>query len=99
MYASKRFVAAADSLGFGLRDYFDIYKSYYKWLGYSQLVDNLSLCELDSYFASAYYDSILDFDTFSALSIDFIDWSISVKNKFRSRIKHRQIADRYKFNI
>ena len=99
LYASKRFVSAADSFGFGLRDYYDIYKSYYKWLGYSQLVDNLSLCELDSYFASAYYDSIVDFDTFSALSIDFINWSISVKNKFLSRIKHRQIADRYKFNI
>ena len=27
LYASKRFVSAADSLGFGLRDYFDIYKS------------------------------------------------------------------------
>jgi hypothetical protein len=35
----------------------------------------------------------------SASSIDFINWSSSVKNKFRSRIKHRQIADRYKFNI
>ena len=28
LYASKRFVSAADSLGFGLRDYYDIYKSY-----------------------------------------------------------------------
>jgi hypothetical protein len=99
LYASKRFVSAADSLGFGLRDYFDIYKSYYHWLDYSRLVDNLSLCELDSHFASAYYDSIIDFDTFSATSIDFINWSNTVKNKFRSRIKHRQIADRYKFNI
>lgn len=99
LYASKRFVSAADSLGFGLCDYFDIYKSYYQWLDYSRLVDNLSLCELDSHFASAYYDSIIDFDAFSASSIDFINWSISVKNKFRSRIKHRQIADRYKFNI
>lgn len=99
LYASKRFVTAADSLGFGLRDYFDIYKSYYNWLDYSRLVDTLFLCELDSYFASAYYDSIIDFDTFSAASIDFQNWSISVKNKFRSRIKHRQIADRYKFNI
>lgn len=99
LYASKRFVSAADSLGFGLRDYYDIYKSYYQWLDYSRLVDNLSLCELDSSFASAYYDSILDFDTFSSSSIDFINWSSSVKNKFRSRIKHRQIADRYKFNI
>lgn len=99
LYASKRFVSAADSFGFGLRDYFDIYKSYYYWLDYSRLVDNLSMCELDSYFASAYYDSIIDFDTFSASSIDFMIWSSSVKNKFRSRIKHRQIADRYKFNI
>lgn len=99
LYASKRFVSAADSLGFGLRDYFDIYKSYYNWLDYSRLVDMLSLCELDSHFASAYYDSIIDFDTFSAASIDFQNWSISVKDKFRSRIKHRQIADRYKFNI
>ena len=57
------------------------------------------MCELDSNFASAYYDSIIDFDTFAATSIDFMNWSISVKNKFRSRIKHRQIADRYKFNI
>jgi hypothetical protein len=47
----------------------------------------------------AYYDSTIDFDTFSASSIDFINWLSSVKNKFRSRIKHRQIADRYKFNI
>ena len=99
LYASKRFVSAADSLGFGLCDYFDIYKSYYQWLDYSRLVDNLSLCELDSHFASAYYDSIIDFDAFSSTSIDFINWSSSVKNKFRSRIKHRQIADRYKFNI
>lgn len=99
LYASKRFVSAADSFGFGLRDYYDIYQSYYNWLDYSRLTDNLSLCELDSNFANAYYDSILDFDTFSATSIDFINWSISVKNKFRSRIKHRQIADRYKFNI
>lgn len=99
LYASKRFVSAADSFGFSLRDYFDIYKSYYKWLDYSRLVDNLSLCELDSHFASAYYDSIIDFDAFSAASIDFQNWSLSVKNKFRSRIKHRQIADRYKFNI
>jgi hypothetical protein len=99
LYASKRFVSAADTLGFGLRDFFDIYKSYYQWLDYSRLVDNLSLCELDPYFASAYYDSIIDFDTFSATSIDFINWSSTVKNKFRSRIKHRQIADRYKFNI
>jgi hypothetical protein len=82
-----------------LRDYFDIYKSYYQWLDYSRLVDNLSLCELDSHFANAYYDSIIDFDTFSSTSIDFINWSSTVKNKFRSRIKHRQIADRYKFNI
>lgn len=99
LYASKRFVSAADSLGFGMRDYYDIYKSYYRWLDYSRLVDNLSLCELDSSYSSAYYDSILDFDTFSSTSIDFINWSSSVKNKFRSRIKHRQIADRYKFNI
>jgi hypothetical protein len=99
LYASKRFVSAADSLGFGLRDYFDIYKSYYHWLDYSRLVDNLSLCALDSHFASAYYDSIIDFDAFSATSIDFKNWSSSVINKFRSRIKHRQIADRYKFNI
>lgn len=98
LYASKRFVSAADSLGFGLRDYFDVYKSYYVWLDYSRLVDNLSLCQLDAHFASAYYTSITDFDTLSR-SVDFIDWSISVKNKFRSRIKHRQIADRYKFNI
>lgn len=99
LYASKRFVSAADSFGFGLRDYYDIYKSYYVWLDYSRLIDNLSLCELDSNFACAYYDSIIDFDTFSATSIDFINWSFSVKNKFRLRIKHRQIADRYKFNI
>ena len=99
LYASKRFVSAADSLGFGLRDYYDIYKSYYNWLDYSRLTDYLSNCELDSNFASAYYDSIIDFDGFSASSIDFINWSCSVKNKFRSRIKHRQIADRYKFNI
>ena len=99
MYASKRFVSAADSFGFGLRDYYDIYKSYYTWLDYSRLTDNLSLCQIDSNFANAYYDSIIDFDTFSATSIDFINWSISVNNKFRSRIKHRQIADRYKFNI
>lgn len=99
LYASKRFVSAADSLGFGLRDYYDIYKFYYNWLDYSRLTDNLSLCEMDSDFASAYYDSIIDFDTFSATSIDFLNWSISVTNKFRSRIKHRQIADRYKFNI
>lgn len=99
LYASKRFVSAADFLDFGLRDYYDIYKSYYNWLDYSRLVDNLSLCQLDSCFASAYYDSIIDFDTFSASSIDFMNWSLSVKNKFRSRIKHRQIADRYKFNI
>ena len=99
LYASKRFVSAADSFGFGLRDYYNIYKSYYHWLDYSRLVDNLSLCELDSHFASTYYDSIIDFDTFSASSIDFMNWSSSVKNKFRSRIKHRQIADRYKFNI
>lgn len=99
LYASKRFVSAADSFGFGLRDYFDIYQSYYHWLDYSRLIDNLSLCELDSHFASAYYDSIFDFDAFSASSIDFMNWSSSVKNKFRSRIKHRQIADRFKFNI
>lgn len=98
LYASKRFVSAADSLGFGLRDYFDIYKSYYNWLDYSRLVDNLSICQLDAQFASAYYASITDFDTLSA-SVDFINWSRSVNNKFRSRIKHRQIADRYKFNI
>ena len=98
LYASKRFVTAADSFGFSLRDYFDIHKSYYNWLEYSRLSDNLSLCELDSSFASAYYDSILHFDELSG-SIDFINWSASVKFKFRSRIKHRQIADRYKFNI
>lgn len=99
LYASKRFVSAADSLGFGLRDYYDIYKSYYNWFSYSRLVNNLHLCQLDSCFASAYYDSIIDFNAFSAFSIDFMNWSLSVKNKFRSRIKHRQIADRYKFNI
>ena len=98
LYASKRFVSAADSLGFGLRDYYDIYKSYYNFVEYSRLTDNLSLCQLDSHFASAYYESITDFDTLS-VSVDFINWSRSVKNKFRSRIKHRQIADRYKFNI
>ena len=98
LYASKRFVSAAESLGFGLRDYYDIYKSYYNFVEYSRLTDNLSLCQLDSQFASAYYDSITDFDTLSS-SVDFINWSRSVKNKFRSRIKHRQIADRYKFNI
>lgn len=99
LYASKRFVTAADSLDFGLRDYYDIYKSYYQWLDYSRLTDYLSNCESDSNFAFAYYDSITDFDTFSSTSIDFINWSSTVKNKFRSRIKHRQIADRYKFNI
>lgn len=99
LYASKRFVTAADSLGFGLRDYYDIYKSYYQWLDYSRLTDYLSNCESDSNFAFAYYDSITDFDTFSSTSIDFINWSSTVKCKFRSRIKHRQIADRYKFNI
>lgn len=98
LYASKRFVSAAGSLDFGLRDYFDIYKSYYNFVDYSRLTDILSLCQLDAQFASAYYTSITDFDTLSS-SVDFIDWSISVKNKFRSRIKHRQIADRYKFNI
>lgn len=98
LYASKRFVSAADSLGFGLRDYFDIHQSYYNWLEYSRLTDNLSLCELDFQFASAYYESITHFDILSG-SIDFINWSNSVINKFRSRIKHRQIADRYKFNI
>lgn len=97
-YASKRFVSAANSLGFGLRDYYDIYKSYYNFIEYSRLTDNLSLCQLDPQFASAYYASITDFCTLSA-SVDFINWSCSVKNKFRSRIKHRQIADRYKFNI
>ncbi len=99
LYASKRFVAAADSLCFGLRDYFDIYQSYYNWVDYSRLVDTLSICEMDSHYASQYYDSIIDFDSFSSSSVDFINWSLSVKNKFRSRIKHRQIADRYKFNI
>lgn len=98
LYASKRFVSAAYSLGFGLRDYFDIYKSYYNFIDYSRLTDNLSLCQLDAHFASTYYASITDFDTLSS-SIDFVDWSNSVINKFRSRIKHRQIADRYKFNI
>ena len=99
LYASRRFVSAANSLGFGLRDYFDVYRSYYEWLDYSRLTDNLSLCELDSNFANAYYDFTTDFDTFSATSIDFKNWSSTVMNKFRSRIKHRQIADRYKFNI
>lgn len=99
LYTSKRFVSAADSLGFGLRDYFDIYQSYYNWIDYSRLVDTLSICELDSHYASQYYDSIVDFDTFSSTSVDFQEWSATVKNKFRSRIKHRQIADRYKFNI
>lgn len=98
LYASKRFVSAADSLGFGLRDYFDIHQSYYNWLEYSRLVDNLSICQLDEQFASAYYASITDFDSLSS-SVDYINWSTSVKNKFCSRIKHRQIADRYKFNI
>lgn len=98
LYASKRFVSAADSLGFSLRDYYDIYKSYYDFVEYSRLTDNLSQCQLDSQFASAYYDSITDFDTLSS-SVDFKDWSRSVQNQFRSRIKHRQIADRYKFNI
>ena len=98
LYASKRFVSAAESLDFSLRDYYDIYKSYYNFVEYSRLTDNLSLCQLDSQFASAYYDSITDFDTLSS-SADFINWSCSVKNKFRSRIKHRQLADRYKFNI
>lgn len=98
LYASKRFVFAAESLGFGLRDYYDIHKSYYNFVEYSRLTDNLSLCQLDGQFASAYYSSITDFDTLSA-SVDFIDWSRSVQNKFRSRIKHRQLADRYKFNI
>jgi hypothetical protein len=98
LYASKRFVSAAGSLGFGLRDYYDIYKSYYNFIEYSRLTDNLTLCQLDPQFASAYYASITDFCTLSS-SVDFIDWSCSVKNKFRSRIKHRQIADRYKFNI
>lgn len=98
LYASKRFVSAANSFGFGLRDYYDVYKSYYNFVEYSRLTDNLSLCQLETQFASAYYASITDFDTLSS-SIDFIDWSRSVKNKFRSRIKHRQIADRYKFNI
>ena len=99
LYASKRFVSAADSLGFGLRDYYDIYKSYYNWLAYSRLSDILSSCELDPNFAYAYYDSLKDFKAFSVTNIDFINWSSSVKNKFRSRIKHRQISDRYKFNI
>ena len=98
LYASKRFVSAAESLDFSLRDYYDIYKSYYDFIEYSRLTDCLSLCQLDSQFASAYYESIIDFGTLSA-SVDFINWSRSVKNKFRSRIKHRQIADRYKFNI
>ena len=98
LYASKRFVSAAKSLDFGLRDYYDVHKSYYNFVEYSRLTDNLSLCQLDAQFASAYYASIIDFDTLSC-SVDFIDWSHSVKNKFRSRIKHRQIADRYKFNI
>lgn len=98
LYASKRFVSAADSLDFSLRDYYDIYKSYYNFVEYSRLTDNLSQCQLDFQFASAYYASITDFDYLSS-SVDFIDWSRSVQNKFRSRIKHRQIADRYKFNI
>lgn len=98
LYASKRFVSAAESFDFGLRDYYDVHKSYYNFVEYSRLTDNLSLCQLDAQFASAYYTSITDFDTLSE-SVDFINWSISVKNKFRSRIKHRQIADRYKFNI
>lgn len=99
LYASKRFVSAADSLGFSLRDYFDVYQSYYNWIDYTRLVDTLSICQLDSYYASQYYESIVDFDSFSATSTDFQNWSNSVKYKFRSRIKHRQIADRYKFNI
>ena len=74
-------------------------KSYYNWLDYFRLTDDLSLCELDSNFASAYYASTTHFDSFSATSIDFKNWSSTVMNKFRSRIKHRQIADRYKFNI
>lgn len=98
LYASKRFVSAAESLDFSLRDYYDIHKSYYNFVEYSRLTDNLSLCQLDSHFASAYYDSITDFDNLS-VSVDFINWSRSVKDKFRSRIKHRQLADRYKFNI
>lgn len=98
LYASKRFVSAADFLYFSLRDYYDIYKSYYNFVEYSRLTDNLSLCQLDSQFATAYYASITDFDYLSS-SVDFVDWSRSVQNKFRSRIKHRQIADRYKFNI
>ena len=98
LYASKRFVSAADSLGFGLRDYYDVYQSYYNWLDYSRLVDDLSTCQLDAQFASAYYASLTDFDTLSS-SVDFINWSSLVTTKFRSRIKHRQIADRYKFNI
>ena len=81
-----------------MRDYFDIHQSYYNWLEYSRLVDNLSICQLDEQFASAYYASITDFDSLSS-SVDYINWSTSVINKFRSRIKHRQIADRYKFNI
>jgi hypothetical protein len=98
LYASKRFVSAAESLDFSLRDYYDVHKSYYNFVEYSRLTDNLSLCQLDDQFASLYYSSITDFDTLSA-SVDFIDWSRSVQNKFRSRIKHRLIADRYKFNI
>lgn len=96
LYASKRFVSAAQDFGFGLRDYYAIYQDYYRWQDYTRLVDILALCELDFNFANDYYSILHDSD-FRPLS--FSDWQHTIVNKFRSRIKHRQIADRYKFNI
>nr|CAI9749773.1 replication initiation protein [Microvirus sp.] len=98
LYASKKFCDNAVRFGVSLEQYFDIYTSYYEWLDYSRLTDVLSKCELDKEYAKYYYMSIEDFDSLSTDSL-FISYKGLMSAKFRSRIKHKEIADRYKFNF
>lgn len=98
LYASKRFVDNAYRFGVSLEKYFDIYTSYYNWRDYTRLTDVLSRCEENDDFAKYYYLSLEDFDSLATDSV-FVSFKGLTTAKFRSRIKHKQIADRYKFNI
>ena len=95
IYASKRFCLYADSLGYTYREYFAEYLAYYHWLDYRGLLHLYTNLECNPRIVPLYYQSLVDncigsseFNAFRSRQLEKID-----KN-----IKHRSIADRYKFN-
>lgn len=104
--ASKRFCENATELGISYVQYFKILLSYYKWYQLSQLNFMYEALQENDGLASTYYSDFHINANGSSFPMSnnedteyFAHYKSSIYKRFDKNIKHRDVADRYKFNF